>query len=71
MTLTGLPSVGIPPGTAVLGMPVIQGMHATSSGIIPPAGSVPGVGLAGIATIPTINNTISPTPTGLYPNSNQ
>jgi hypothetical protein len=69
MTPTGLPSIGFPPGTAVAGMPVIRGMQA--SGILPPAGSVPGVGPAGIATIPTINNTASPTPTGIYPNSNQ
>jgi serine/threonine protein kinase len=69
MTPSGLPSVGVPPGIAVAGMPVIQGMHA--GGIIPPAGNVSGVDPAGIATIHTINNNTSPAPTGLYPNINQ
>jgi len=68
ITATGFPSVGITPGTAVAGMPGIQGIH--NGGMIPPAGSVPGVGPAGMATILTINNNTSPAPCGLYPNSN-
>ena len=69
MTPAGLPSVTVPPGTAVPGMPGIQGMHA--GGIIPSTGVVPGVSLAGMPPIPSMNSNASPVPGGRYPNSDQ
>jgi len=67
MPPTALPTV--PPGTAIAGMPGIQGMHAT--GIIASTGGMPGVGLPGMAAIPAIISNTSPVPNGRYPNNDQ
>lgn len=61
---TGLPSVGLPPGTVVAGMPGIPTMP--TGGIIPAAASVSSVAPG---AIPTISSATSPGPGGLYSNN--
>ena len=63
----GLTSNGsVPPGaTTIPGMSGIKAMQA--GGIIPPTGSVPGVGPAGI---PSMNSNPIPSPGGIYSNNN-